>query len=157
LQQAGTLTMPAMGILGIFICVVILPVSLYLFYSHRDWTLLYLSADISGLYGPAMAVSLAASLIVGWALGAFWIRREKIRPIFAFILCASVVFLGSAAALYSRLGVSGSVEDFENGTVANLFDAKLGFELIPLLVGLLASVLVVANSLRRDSIRARSR
>ncbi len=105
------------GALALFLCLVLVPVSVYFFVFHGDWALHYL-VDVASvpsavaLVGFMLEVALGAG---GFAVGAALVRGQR-EPIAAALL-AGVVLVGAAALVVARerLAVVGTWAQFHGG------------------------------------------
>lgn len=155
----GPFAAPAFPLVGIFIGVVLMPIALYLYLAHPAWSWMYL-VDPKGVPGLAIVPLLAAhagAVVAGWYLGARLIRTGRDRVALYAIAGGAVVLLVASAIGWARIGAYGSYREFHGGQALDLWDVKLGYVLIGLVLGIGAAAGYVGLELVRDSRRVRTR
>lgn len=159
MRADGPFAAPAFLLILSFVGVVLLPVALYLYVAHPDWTWMYLvdPADVPALALVPILVLHGCAVIGAWYLGAYLIRADKLRLLLYLLGGGTAVLLFASLILRERLLSYGTLADWERGTALDLMDVKLGYVLIALVLGSGAAASFVAFELLRDSRRVRTR
>ena len=159
MRADGPFAAPAFLLILSFVGVVLLPVGLYLYVAHPDWTWMYLvdPEDVPALALVPILVLHGGAVIGGWYLGAYLIRRDKQRLLLYLLGGGAAILLLAGLILRERLLSYGTLADWERGTALDLMDVKLGYVLIALVLGMGAAAGFVAFELLRDSRRVRAR
>jgi hypothetical protein len=155
----GPFATPSFLLVLIFAGVVLAPATLYLHLAHTSWSWLYL-VDPHKLPHLSLVPLLALHggfLVGGWYLGARLLRADRRGVAFYSALVAALGFLISLPILGGRLGSYGSYADYRGGRAFGLFEVKLGYVLITLILAVGVSAGYVALELVRDSRRVRAR
>jgi hypothetical protein len=160
-RSGGPFASPAFGLVAIFVGVVLLPMTLYLYLAHPAWSWMYLidPAGVPGLVLVTLLLAHGGAALGGWYLGARLIRAGKrYEQIAAYGLAgASAVLLLLVSLAWGRIGRYGSYDEFHDGRTLSLVEVKLGYVLVALLVGTAVAAGFVALELMRDSRRVRAR
>ena len=115
LSPKHALLTKAFGAFMLFVCCVLVPVTVYFYVFHGDWFLLYL-VD-SSLIPSAIAllgfIAQALIGIAGFSVGASFLRTQ--RETSAAVLAGLAVFVGGLipALLHDRLSVVGTFAQFD--------------------------------------------
>jgi len=96
-------------------------------------------------------------VVVGWTIGARLVRAGKDRAALYGLLGAAAVALLSVPICWRRLGAYGTHADYHGGVAHDLWDVKLGYVLVGLVIGVGAAAGYVGLELLRDSRRVRTR
>jgi hypothetical protein len=155
----GPFAAPAFLLVLSFVGVVLLPVTLYLYVAHADWTWMYMvdPADVPGLALVPILVLHGGAVVGGWYLGTTLLRAGKQQVVWGLLGGGGVTVVALVFALRDRLFTYGTHRDFHAGTALDLMDVKLGYVLIALFIGVGGSAGFVAFELYRDSRRVRAR
>ena len=135
------------------------PITLYLYLVHPDWSWMY-AVDPRRVPHLAIVPVLAAHagmVVVGWYLGARLLRLKRDRAALYTLGGAALVTVLAVLLCHQRLGSYGSFGEFHQGRALGLWQAKLGYVLVALAVGLASAAGYVALELARDSRRVRTR
>jgi hypothetical protein len=159
LRADGPWSQPAITLVGLYVAIVVVPRTLYLFLVHPDWSWLYLfDASRVPRLAVVSAVAVSASAVVGgYAGGARLIREGQLRIALGVLGGGAAVLLILLAVAGGRIGRSGTYEAFQQGAALPLGSAKLGYALAAISVGMFAAAALVARELRRDGRRAAAR
>lgn len=155
----GPFATPAFLLLLIYLGVVLLPATLYLYVVHPDWAWLYIvdPVDVPGLAVVPVLVAHGGVLVAGWYGGAWLLRSDRGRAALYTVLGAGALTGLMVLLLRRRIGTYGSYSDFHDGAAANLLDVKLGYVLIALALAMALATVFTALELLRDSRRVRAR
>jgi hypothetical protein len=155
----GPFAAPAFLLVLSFVGVVLLPVTLYLYLAHADWTWMYMvdPADVPGLALVPILVLHGGAVVGGWYLGATLLRTDRQRIMWGMLTGSGVAIVGLVIGLRDRIFTYGTHRDFHAGRALELMDVKLGYVLIALFIGVGGSAGFVAFELYRDSRRVRAR
>lgn len=159
MRSDGPFVSPAFTLVLIFTGIVVLPTTLYFYVAHEAWTWLYLidPADVPDLAVVPVLVAHGGFLIGGWYLGARLLRQDKRRVAVGIALGCLVMWLILVLVAWGRLSRYGSYAEFHDGQALGLMSVKLGYVLIPLLLGVGVSAGYIALELLRDSRRVQAR
>ena len=159
MRADGPFAAPAFPLVGIFIAVVLTPITLYLYLAHPAWSWMYLVAprDVPGLAIVPLLVGHGGVVVAGWYIGARAVRVGKEKVARIGLAAAGVVVLLATLLSWGRLGRYGTHREFHDGIARDLMDVKLGYVLIGLVLGIGAAAGYVALELARDSRRVRTR
>ncbi len=150
---------PAFPLVALFSVIIVTPMALYLYVTHPAWAWMYVvdpkTVPLLLLF-PLLATH-ALAVIVGWMLGSRLIRRGFTRYAVYSLGAGLVMAAVLVAMLWERIGHSGSLTEFEKGLALDLFEVKLGYVLVVMVLGVCAAVTFVAIQLIGDSRRATSR
>ncbi len=150
---------PAFPILFVFATVLLIPLALYLYLAHPAWTWMYAldPSDIPSLLFLPLLVGHGVAVIAGWVIGGRLIRAGNFRHALIGLVMGSLVLAVAVLGLWGRLGRAGTLEEFRDGRALGLFEVKLGYVLVVMVLGVGAAITIVALQLVRDSRRATSR
>jgi hypothetical protein len=143
----------------IFLGIVLVPTTLYLYWAHPAWSWLYLvdPGSVPGLAVVPVLVVMGGIFVGGWYLGARLIRIDR-GPVAAYVAAGGMaLFLLLILLLRARLGSYGTYAEFRASTAAPLLERKLGWVLMALALGFGVSAGYTALELVRDSRRVRAR
>lgn len=143
----------------IFLGIVLVPTTLYLYWAHPAWSWLYLvdPGSVPGLAVVPVVVGVGGIFVGGWYLGARLIRLDRGQVAGYVALGGMALFLLLLLLLRGRLGTYGTYAEFRGDTAAPLLDRKLGYVLMALALGFAVSAGYTALELLRDSRRVRAR
>lgn len=155
----GPFAYPAFPLLAAFSGIVVLPVALYLFLAHPSWSWMYLvdPDDVPAIAVVPMLTLQAGTIFGGWYAGARLIRAGQVRAVLISAAVVPGVLLIALALTWGRLGRYGTYGEYRDGRALPLMDVKLGYVLVGLMVGIVASAAFTAVELSRDSRRVRTR
>jgi hypothetical protein len=153
---------PATSVLavGIFAAVIAAPCTAYLYLAEPDWALLYL---VNAVHVPPIFVVPVAAIAVGALFGGFYggarlVRSPQLARHHVKILAgAGVLLLVVAVLLRVRLGTVGTTAAFRAGSALPLGAVKIGYVLVALAVGVMASAGYTGWEIVRDGRRAPAR
>jgi hypothetical protein len=142
-----------------FLGMILAPTTLYLYWAHPAWTWMYMvnPDSVPGVALLPLVVAHALTLGLAWYGGARLIERGKLKAVGYAAAVGGVLVLVGSVVFWGRLGHYGSYEEYRQGRALDLLDVKLGFVLVAVVIGTLASAAFVAYELSRDSRRVRSR
>lgn len=131
------------GALVLFLVLVLVPVTVYFYVFHGDWSLLYL-VDVRAIPSAVALIGFVVEALVGaagFATGAALVRGQ--REALAGVLTGGVLLLGGAlvALMRDRLAVVGSFAQYRGGFGLQAFGDG------PVLSGALAMGLILALGL----------
>jgi hypothetical protein len=156
----GVWAQPSVTLVAIFVVLVRIPVALYLHLAHPHWSWLYLldGNKIPRLtVVPILAVA-SGAILGGWYLGARVVRLVKEeRYLLGGLAGTGAILLLITFLVRGRILQYGSYDQFHAGRSLPLGDVKLGYVLISVVVGMIASIALVGFELKRDGRRAASR
>ncbi len=155
----GPFATPAFVLVLLFVGAIVAPAALYLHLAHTAWSYLYL-LDPDKLPHLAIVPLLAfhgGFVVGGWYLGARLLRADRRRPAAYVAGIGGLCFVASLAIFSARLGSYGTYSDYQNGSTYGLFEVKLGYVLVTLVLAVGVSAGFVALELIRDSRRVRAR
>jgi hypothetical protein len=155
----GAFASPAFPLVLMFLGLIALPTSLYLYWAHPAWSWLYLldpELVPSIMVVPVLVVQ-GGALLGTWLAGTALLRAEKDRTLLGLLAGMGVALLLSGMLLSDRLGAYASYEVFQARAAVGLLEVKLGYVLIAILLGLGVAAAFVAVELLRDGHRARVR
>lgn len=159
LRADGPFAPPASLLLLVFVGLIVVPTTLYLYAAHPAWTWMYMvdPESIPGFAIVPLVVAHSGAILAGWYLGARLIIAQKFK-LASYIAGGGValVLLGTAL-FWGRLSNYGSYAEYRQGRAIDLMDVKLGYVLVALLLGLVTAASFLAIELVRDSRRVRSR
>jgi hypothetical protein len=155
----GPFAAPAFPLVAIFVGVVVTPITLYLHLAHPAWSWMYMvdPAEIPALAIVPVLVGHGGMVVAGWYLGAYLLRTDKDRPARGALAGGALVALVATLIAWPRIGTYGTYGDYHAGVAHDLWDVKLGYVLIGLVVGIGAAAGYVGLELVRDSRRVRTR
>ena len=114
-------------------------------------------SSVPSLMFLPLLVAHGGALVAGWLIGARLVAYRRARTA-TYILAVGVVVLAIATGvLWGRIGTYGTLAEFQSGRALGLMEVKLGYVLITMALGLVASATLVGLQLARDSRRATSR
>ena len=159
MRADGAFAAPAFPLVAIFIGVVITPITLYLHLAHPAWSWLYMvnPDDVPGLAIVPILVAHGGAVVTGWYVGARLLRAGKGKAALYSLGGGALVALLATAIAWRRIGAYGTYEAYHGGLAHDLWDVKLGYVLVGLVVGTGAAAGYVALELSRDSRRVRTR
>jgi hypothetical protein len=159
IRADGPFSPPAFHLVATFAAILIGPITLYLYATHPAWSWMYLvdPDKLPGLLLLPVTIGQVVAVLVGWWVGALLLRARLKRVLAACagvgsVLALLVLFLGRG-----RLGTYGSFDDFTAGRSLDLMQVKLGYVLVAIGLGALASGVYLALQLLRDSRRVRAK
>jgi hypothetical protein len=160
IATGGPWSQPSFTLVVLFIVIIAWPTTAYLYLAHPDWSWLYLvdAERVPRLFVVPMVALAAGAVAGGFYGGAVLLRRSRERR----ALPAALGGLQGAILLVAflargRLLSYGSYGDYHGGRALPLFDVKLGYVLIAVVVGTAAAAAFVALELWRDARRATAR
>jgi hypothetical protein len=155
----GAFVTPAFTLVLIFTGIVVMPTALYFYLAHEAWTWLYLvdPADVPDLAVVPVLVLHGGFLIGGWYLGARLLRTDRRRVAVGIAAGSIVMWLMLVLIGWRRVSSYGSYREFHDGQAIGLMSVKLGYVLIPLILGVGVSAVFIAFELIRDSRRVQAR
>ncbi|MCP4445907.1 MAG: hypothetical protein GY811_11265 [Myxococcales bacterium] len=159
LRADGLFASPAGLILLMFIGMIMMPITCYLYIAHPSWAWMYLvdPNTIPGFAILPLLVAHAAMIAVGWYLGCRLIQANRHSVLRVLVGSGAVLSVLLVILLWSRLGSYGTYREFHDGRALPIMDVKLGYVLVALLLAVLTSAGYVAVELVRDSRRTVSR
>ena len=159
MRASGAFASPAFPLVLVFLGLIALPTSLYLYWVHPAWSWLYLldPARVPPIMVVPVLVAQCVALLGAWRVGAALIRADRDRALLGTLAGAIVTLAAVGLLLSARLGAYGSFQVFEAGAAVGLLEVKLGYVLMAILLGLGAAGAFVAVELLRDDRRARAR
>lgn len=158
LRVDGALAMPIFLMVLMFVGMIRLPMMLYLYLVHPAWSWHYLfdPASLPSAVLLLVVLGQSAVLIGTWFLGAHFAQAHRRRVVMYVLGGCALALVLVLIALSGRLTVYGSHQDHARGLTQNLMDVKLGYVLIPLILGVFAAAAYVCVELVRDARRVRS-
>jgi hypothetical protein len=158
-RASGAFGSPGFPLVLVFLGLIALPTSLYLYWAHTAWSLLYLfdPARVPAIMVVPVLVVQSVALLGAWLVATALIRANRDRALLGTLAGAIVTLAAMGLLLSSRLGAYGSYQVFEAGAAVGLLEVKLGYVLIAILLGLGAAGAFVAVELLRDGRRVRAR
>ena len=160
IRQAGPWAQPSLALVGTFVAILLAPATAYLYLAHPDWAWLYLvdPGRVPRLVVvPIVAMSAAAVGAGYWGAARMMalVPDRRALPGTLAGVAALVCLLGFLAR--ERLLHVGTTGDYRDGRALPIFDVKLGYALIAVVVGLASAAAFVAWELARDGRRAQMR
>jgi hypothetical protein len=155
----GPWSQPAISIVALFISMILAPCAIYFYLAHPAWSWLYVvnPARVPRIAVVTIVAAYGASVIGGYYGGAQLIRTARER-IALYALGGGGAFLALLAFLLRhRLLRYASYDDFHANHSRSLGAVKLGYVLIAVVLGVIASTIFVTWELRRDGRRAAAR
>jgi len=158
-RAEGAFAAPVFTLVVIFVCVVLTPMTLYLYLAHPAWTWMYMvdPAKVSAVAVLPLVVLHGGALIFGWLVGVRLIRMQKERIALISLVLCSITVLICVVATWGRIGNYGSYREFVGGRALAIMEVKLGYVLVAMVIGVFVAALYVVLELLRDSRRVRSR
>lgn len=159
MRADGPFAQPATAIVLMFLGLILAPITFYLYAAHGAWTWMYLvnPEAVPGFAILPLVVAHSGIVLLGWYVGARLIMAGKIQVVaYAASGAAAICFLG-LLILWGRLGRYGTYLEFEQGRALPIMDVKLGYVLVAIGVGVIASAAFVAFELLLDGRRVKSR
>lgn len=158
-RSDGPWASPALTLVLVFVGVVLVPASLYLYLAHPAWTWMYMvdPADVPSLAVIPMLALHGGAVVGGYYGGARLLRADKQRVLGYVLGGGLLVLLILVPVFRDRLFSYGSYADWSRDRALDLMDVKLGYVLVALLSGTVAGAGFVALELFRDSRRVRAR
>jgi hypothetical protein len=155
----GPFATPTFLLVLIYLGIVVLPATLYIYLAHTDWAWLYVvdPEDVPALAVVPLLVVHGGLLVLGWYIGARLIRSDRGNLALYGAAGSVLVLLVSVLLLAGRLGAYGSYADFQAGSTARLFKVELGWVLVAVALAFGVSTGYTALELVRDSRRVRAR
>lgn len=155
----GPFATPTFLLVLIYLGIVVLPATLYIYLAHTDWAWLYVvdPEDVPALAVVPLLVVHGGLLVLGWYIGARLIRSDRGSLALYGAAGSLVAVLVSVLLLAGRLGAYGSYDDFHAGQTARLFKVELGWVLVAVALAFGVSTGYTALELVRDSRRVRAR
>jgi len=160
IRQAGPWAQPSLALVGSFVAILLVPATAYLYLSHPDWAWLYL---VDPERVPRLVVVPIVAITAGAVGAGYWgaarmlalVGDRRALPGALAGVAVLVCLLGFLAR--GRLLHVGTTVDFRDGRALPIFDVKLGYALIAVVVGLASAAAFVAWELARDGRRAQMR
>lgn len=159
MRASGPFASPAFPLVLVFLGVVALPTSLYLYLAHPAWSWLYLvdPGRVPGIMIVPVLVAHGGALLGAWLAAAALIRADRDRTVLGTLAGAAAALVVVGTLLSGRLEAYGGYEVYHAGAAVGLLEVKLGYVLIATLLGIGAAAGFVAVELLRDSRSARQR
>ncbi|HET6612747.1 MAG TPA: hypothetical protein VFG83_12195 [Kofleriaceae bacterium] len=159
LRANGPFSAPAFGLVAMFGGVIVAPTALYFYWAHPAWSWLYLvdPDDLSTLSLLPLTAIHGGSVIAAWVGGSRLIRRDRARVALYATGGVFAVAVLAALLLRGRVFSYGTYDSFAAGNTLGLWDVKLGYALVPVVVGVTLAAGFVTLELFRDARRVRSR
>lgn len=142
-----------------FIGMILVPTTAYLYLAHPDWSWLYLldPDSIPGFAILPLVVAHGTMTALGWYVGWRLVVADKHKLLRYLAIAGAVLSFIGVLLLWSRVGHYGTYKEFHDGRALPIMDVKLGYVLVALILAILASSGFIAVELIRDSRRAVSR
>jgi hypothetical protein len=158
--QGGSWAQPSLALVGSFVAIVLAPAGAYLYLSHPAWSWLYLLDPdrVPRLVVVPIVAAVAACVGLGYWGGSrvLCVVADR-RALPAALGLVAVLVALFAFIARNRLLTDGSYADFHAGRALPLFEVKLGYVLVAVIVGLAAAAAFVAWELVRDGRKAQTR
>ena len=157
IRADGPWAQPAISLVALFAGIVLAPMTAYGYLAHPDWAWLYLvdPRRVPRLFVIPAVAAAAAALIGGYhGMARLITARVRRRHVLAALVGPGVLAFMLLLIMRGRVLSYGSYEAFHKGRAASLFQVKLGFVLVALVVGLTVAAVYVAWELRRDGRKA---
>ncbi len=158
MRADGAFAQPASTLVLMFLGLIMAPITTYLYAAHASWTWMYLvnpEAVPSFAILPLVALH-SATVLLGWYVGARLILAGRLMIAAYVSAAAAVVSLLGVLIFWNRLGRYGTYVEFEQHRALPIMEVKLGYVLVALTVGVVASAAFVAFELLLDSRRVKS-
>jgi hypothetical protein len=151
----GPWTQPTISLVGLYLGIILIPATAYLFLAHPAWFFHYLfdPQRVPRLAVIPLIALLTVILGAAYVAGVRLIRSTKAKHTRWFLLGGALALGGAAVLLRERLGSYGTFEEYRAGNAATLGEVKLGYVLIALVVGVVAAASFVSWELWKDSKR----
>ena len=155
----GPWAQPAILFVLLFIGIVRVPVTLYMYLAHPDWSWFYMvDADrVPGLALVPLVFADAALIVGGYYLGTRLVRAGKENVLHGLLAGLGVLGLLIVLVAWQRAFSYGSYEQFHSGHSLGLLEVKLGFVVIVVAVGFVTAAALVAFELWKDARRTINR
>src|SRR5215470_2384327 len=162
IRQAGPWAQPSLTLVGTFVAILLVPATAYLYLAHPDWAWLYL---VDPEHVPRLVVVPIVAMSAAAVGAGYWGAARMLALVPGGARRALPGALAGVAALVlllrflarGRLLHVGTTGDFRGGRALPIFDVKLGYALIAVVVGLASAAAFVAWELARDGRRAQMR
>lgn len=155
----GVWAQPAILFVAVFVALIRAPMALYLHVAHPDWSWLYLldSRKVPGLLVVSVVAACAGATLGGYYGGVRLVRLGKERILLGVVAGLGLAVFLTILLLGGRLARYGSYAQFHAHRTLPLFDVKLGWVLLLLLIGLAVGTVLTSLELLRDGRRAAAR
>ena len=160
IRQAGPWAQPSLALVGSFVAILLAPATAYLYLAHPDWAWLYLidPERVPRLVVVPIVAACAAAVGAGyWGAARMLALVPDPRALPGALGLAGVVNLLALFLARGRLLLDGSYGDYHGGRAMPLFEVKLGYALVAVVVGLTGAAAFVAWELVRDGQKAQTR
>ncbi len=154
----GIFAPPASLLMLMFLGLIVTPITLYLYAAHPAWTWMYfVNPDkIPGFALIPLVAGHCITVILGWFIGGKLIFAGKQNWVRNAVIALAVFLLLGGLLFWGRLTEYGTYTEFHEGRALDLMDVKLGYVLVALGLGTVASAVYLSAELLRDSRRVRS-
>ena len=158
-QANGYFASPAFQLISVFIGCIIIPATLYLYVAHPAWAWMFIfDPSVVPRFMVAIVVLLTSGgIMAGWLLGCLLIRQGRGDLVKYVALGGALMTVLVVAIFHTRLGSSGSYQQFAVGRALGLQEVKLAYVLLVLGLGIYSAAGYVGVVLLRDSRKVRSR
>jgi hypothetical protein len=160
LASGGPWTQPSSTLVALFVGIILVPITAYLYLAHPDWSWLYLvdPERVPRLFVVPIVAASAAAVAGGYYGAAVVLAKLRDRRVVPGLIAAvGALVLLLAFVARGRLLRYGSYDEFHGGRALPLFAVKLGYVLVAVIVGTAAAATFVAWELWRDARRAAAR
>lgn len=141
-----------------YLGLIVAPITLYMYAAHPSWTWMYWvnPENVPSFALLPLVVGHCVMLVLGWYVGAKLVLAKQLKVAQYISMGGIVLALLGILIFWGRLTLYGTYSEFQQGRALDLMEVKLGYVLVALVIGSLASALYVALELLRDSRRVRS-
>lgn len=159
IRADGPFAPPAFPVVMIFVGVIVVPFTLYMYAAHPAWTWMYFvdPARVPALAMIPLVVLHGGMVVAGWYVGARLVRAKKTRPALYAAGGGALLVLIMVLPFWERLGYYGTYIEYMDDRAIPLMSVKLGYVLIAAVLGAGVAAALVALELMRDSRRVRTR
>lgn len=159
LRFQGPFAPPASFLVLMFMGFILLPMTVYMYASHPSWTWLYMvdPEDVPGFALLPLVVVHTGAVLAGYYLGARLVIVGKTNVAAYLAGGGALITLIGVILFWGRLGQYGTYVEYEQGRSLDIMDVKLGYVLVAMVIGTIASACFLALELLRDSRRVRTR
>ncbi len=155
----GYFASPAFQLVLVFVGCIIFPATLYVYLAHPAWAWMYAfdPSVVPGFMIGFVLLLAGGGVVGGWLGGCKLIRQGRGDLVKYLVLGTALATALVTAIFHTRLGSSGSYQDFAVGRALELHKAKLAYVLLVLGLGVCSAAGYVGVVLSRDSRKVRSR